>query len=491
MAAVSQSTAAPVAPTPQAAAAAQAQTPASGDDFAAMIAPATATPVQSQNPVPAQPAPAEPRGDTEIRSAAIAEAVMADQTVIKKNSLPEQVNAGAAAVQANGTPDPAQAAAPATKLAPANPVVATPSATPGATTSALAQPGLAGNEIAPVNPLAPETPGPRADKAPPDPADASGTPAEAAAPRVQTQPSAAPTTPTQDAAAQQQTIKPGIAPATAPVRMVSAMKSQPGQQSQVQPVKPNRHGTETDAPQTDDLSWSGSATTDVPALAGVTNVPTHAPGAPQPELAQNLPGNGQPPNILQGLAASLAAEPARQTQIGSSPADDPAASPLTAAGAVTLSADATNPPPSSVATVQTSTPLAASTGGAGEQVAIHIAKALQDGSKTITVELHPAELGRVEIRLSFQSDGLSVQMTVDRQETFDSFSRDRGGLEQQLGQAGVDLGSGGLDLRLGQQSDQSNSDTSGGSPRSASAVPTTQVPTPTAWVGNGLVDILA
>jgi flagellar hook-length control protein FliK len=130
-------------------------------------------------------------------------------------------------------------------------------------------------------------------------------------------------------------------------------------------------------------------------------------------------------------------------------------------------------------------------GDAGEQVAIHIARAQSNGAKTITIDLHPAELGRVEVRLAFQSDGLSVRMTVERQETFEAFSRDRGGLEQQLAQAGVDLGGGGLDLRLGQQSDQSGYEPGGGGSRSFSAVPAESVVPAAVWAGSGLIDILA
>jgi flagellar hook-length control protein FliK len=161
---------------------------------------------------------------------------------------------------------------------------------------------------------------------------------------------------------------------------------------------------------------------------------------------------------------------------------------------VTSSIDVAAPQLTSAAAIQPDMPATSPNTSAGEQVAVHVAAALQDGSRTITVELHPAELGRVEIRLSFESGSLNVQMTVDRQSTFEAFSRDRGGLEQQLGQAGVDLGSGGLDLRLGQQSDQSESNTSGGgapAPRAAAPTPAPSTTPTTTWVGNGLIDILA
>jgi hypothetical protein len=115
-----------------------------------------------------------------------------------------------------------------------------------------------------------------------------------------------------------------------------------------------------------------------------------------------------------------------------------------------------------------------------------------DGDKTITVELHPAELGRVEIHFSFHSDGMNVRMTLDRPETFEAFSHDRGGLEQQLAQAGVDLGGGGLDLRLGQPTpDQTESYSSGRNPGVASSTSQTAAAPKTLWIGNNLLDILA
>ena len=128
-------------------------------------------------------------------------------------------------------------------------------------------------------------------------------------------------------------------------------------------------------------------------------------------------------------------------------------------------------------------------------LALRISRAVQDGDKVVTLELHPADLGRVEVRLSFHADGVGVQMTVDRAETFDSFSRNRTGMEQQLAQAGIDLGSGGLDLRLGQQSggqpDPGRQSTSFRVPAAAIATMPIGVPPPLLWAGNGLLNIVA
>jgi flagellar hook-length control protein FliK len=133
-------------------------------------------------------------------------------------------------------------------------------------------------------------------------------------------------------------------------------------------------------------------------------------------------------------------------------------------------------------------------GEAGEPVAVRIARAARDGDQTLTLELHPADLGRVEVRLSFHADGVGVQMTLDKPETFAAFSHNRAGLEQQLAQSGISLGGGGLDLRLGQQGGQPESERRPGNVRASAgpyAIPSTALPPVTSWASRGLVDIVA
>ncbi|MGC1410582.1 MAG: flagellar hook-length control protein FliK [Acetobacteraceae bacterium] len=125
-------------------------------------------------------------------------------------------------------------------------------------------------------------------------------------------------------------------------------------------------------------------------------------------------------------------------------------------------------------------------------VAARIGRAVQDGTHVLTMQLHPAELGRVEVRLAFHDSGVGVQMTVDRAETFDAFSRNRGAMEQHLADSGINLGTGGLDLRFGQQPDRSPQPFA---PAVRIALPDgaqpSNQPTSSLSTHDGLIDILA
>jgi flagellar hook-length control protein FliK len=171
---------------------------------------------------------------------------------------------------------------------------------------------------------------------------------------------------------------------------------------------------------------------------------------------------GEPPGLATLIAQAAPAGKAATNDIGQ-PLDSALSSQATAppggdaAATSPLSGSITLTPLPAGAAIPTYATQDAVLSGGGEPVdtvALRVARAMRDGTQTLSIELHPAELGRVEVRLSFQDGGVGVQMTLDRQETYAAFHRDRAALEQQLAQAGIDLGSGGLDLRYGQQSRQ-------------------------------------
>ncbi len=93
-----------------------------------------------------------------------------------------------------------------------------------------------------------------------------------------------------------------------------------------------------------------------------------------------------------------------------------------------------------------------------DQVAVNISHAFESGQDKITIKLHPAELGRIEVRMDTNSDG-SVQMrfSVDQPATLDLLQRDQKGLERALSDAGIKTDGSTLNFNLrgeGQSSQQ-------------------------------------
>ncbi len=107
---------------------------------------------------------------------------------------------------------------------------------------------------------------------------------------------------------------------------------------------------------------------------------------------------------------------------------------------------------------------------AAAQISIRLNAATRGGERSLTMELRPEELGRVAVKLDFhEGNVISVQMTMDREDTYQAFRHNQPSIEHQLTQSGLDLG-GGLDLRFGQHNQQSQSGDAGASARLAARV---------------------
>lgn len=84
-----------------------------------------------------------------------------------------------------------------------------------------------------------------------------------------------------------------------------------------------------------------------------------------------------------------------------------------------------------------------------EQVAVQIQRAAADGQQRMTIRLHPAELGRIEVKLDLAADGsVRALLAVDRPETLDLMQRDVRGLEKALNDAGLKTDNGSLSFDL-------------------------------------------
>ena len=74
---------------------------------------------------------------------------------------------------------------------------------------------------------------------------------------------------------------------------------------------------------------------------------------------------------------------------------------------------------------------------------------LARSASSLTVQLDPAELGRVEIKLKIEKDKpVQASIMADRPQTLDILRSDRGALERALQSAGLDTNSGSLSFNL-------------------------------------------
>lgn len=83
------------------------------------------------------------------------------------------------------------------------------------------------------------------------------------------------------------------------------------------------------------------------------------------------------------------------------------------------------------------------------QVAVQIKKAISQGNDLIRIQLKPAELGRVEVKLEVAEDGRAMAVvSAERAETLDLLQRDASGLRQALQDAGLSTDSNSLSFNL-------------------------------------------
>jgi hypothetical protein len=86
---------------------------------------------------------------------------------------------------------------------------------------------------------------------------------------------------------------------------------------------------------------------------------------------------------------------------------------------------------------------------AAEQVKVKLVKAAEGGLDKIKIQLNPSELGKVEIRLEFGSDGgVRGIVTVEKPETLHLLQRDARQLEQSLQDAGFKTDGEGLEFQM-------------------------------------------
>ena len=102
------------------------------------------------------------------------------------------------------------------------------------------------------------------------------------------------------------------------------------------------------------------------------------------------------------------------------------------------------------------------------QVAINVQQAVKSGTDHIQIQLQPADLGTIDVKLNVNHDGrVTVVVSADRSDTLNLLQQDAGGLTQALRDAGLQADSSSLsfNLRGGFQFQQQQSAGSGGGSR--------------------------
>ncbi|MGE3769733.1 MAG: flagellar hook-length control protein FliK [Bdellovibrionales bacterium] len=103
-----------------------------------------------------------------------------------------------------------------------------------------------------------------------------------------------------------------------------------------------------------------------------------------------------------------------------------------------------------------------------EQVAIKLRYAAKAGEKSLSIQLRPEELGRVDVKLDFrEGNQVSAKVTADNQFTFDLLQRDRSALERALADAGLKLDANGLQFELRDSGSQNGQPMGNGSSEGA------------------------
>lgn len=90
-----------------------------------------------------------------------------------------------------------------------------------------------------------------------------------------------------------------------------------------------------------------------------------------------------------------------------------------------------------------------------EQITVAINKNIVKGLNNFRIQLHPAELGQVDIKLEIAADGkMQAAMMVENEKTLSMLQRDQGVLEKALQDAGINLSNKNLSFSLMKQNQE-------------------------------------
>jgi flagellar hook-length control protein FliK len=115
-----------------------------------------------------------------------------------------------------------------------------------------------------------------------------------------------------------------------------------------------------------------------------------------------------------------------------------------------------------------------------DQIKVQLSKSLKDGADTLSVQLHPEDLGRVEVKLEMQNGQVKATVTADRPETLQMLKNDSSSLQQSLNNAGLNTDANSLSFHLRgeqqQQQRQASENGSGGFSNGRNEAPEDDIP---------------
>ena len=134
-----------------------------------------------------------------------------------------------------------------------------------------------------------------------------------------------------------------------------------------------------------------------------------------------------------------------------------------------------------------------------KQVTVQLTKGAQAGDSTVKIQLRPAELGKVDVKLEISNNTLvKAMVVVEKPETLELLQRDARILERALQDAGLKTNSGGLNFALNDQGGSDQNQDNKDAPRNAVAgssqidgAPIEAVTDQSNQAGDGLVNLMA
>lgn len=195
------------------------------------------------------------------------------------------------------------------------------------------------------------------------------------------------------------------------------------------PAAPTAHGTTTPDPNAALKTEAGATPTTAAAAAAAEQNTAQATVQSETLAAQRSNSGGD----------QSSSDPTASAQPSDPSAGTPVALPAAAAPATAFAA----PTPAQNATMST---LAAST---LDQIAFNLRQSARNGLNQIEIQLKPASLGSIDVKLEVNHDGrMTAVISSDRSDTLNLLQRNSGELQQALRDAGLQTDTGSLSFNL-------------------------------------------